>query len=122
VAPEPASIPARATQLVVIAREVDFAVVVVGPQGDSIVVTDDLFDQAGNRIGRDQARCMLMVRVGLRCDASFIIAGRGQLIVHGVGLTFAVTGGTGDFKKARGQLHETFLPTGEFKFVFILTL
>jgi hypothetical protein len=39
-----------------------------------------------------------------------------------VGLTFAVTGGTGDFQKARGQLHETFLPTGEFRFAFTLRL
>jgi hypothetical protein len=43
--------------------------------------------------------------------------------VHGSGpALLLIAGGIGDFKKARGQVHETFLPTGEFKFVFILTL
>jgi allene oxide cyclase len=117
---------AGATRLVVIAREVDFTIIDVAPQGDSpgdsIAFTDDLFDQAGRRIGRDEARCTIMFRGDVLCDASFVIAGRGQLLVHGVGLTFAVTGGTGEFKKARGQLHETFLPTGEFRFAFSLYL
>jgi allene oxide cyclase len=121
-----ATTPAGTTRLVVIAREVDFTIVDVGPQGDSpgdtIAFTDDLFDQAGRRIGRDQAHCTIMFRGDVLCDASFVIAGRGQLIIHGVGLTFAVTGGTGDFQKARGQLHETFLPTGEFRFAFTLHL
>jgi hypothetical protein len=119
--------PAGATRLVVIAREVDFTVIDVGPQGDSpgdqILFTDNLFDQTGRRIGRDQARCVLMFRDDLLCDASFIIAGKGQLIIHGASrATFAVTGGTGDFNKARGQVQESFLPTGEFKFVFTLYL
>jgi hypothetical protein len=115
-----------ATQLVVIAREVDFTIIDVGPRGDSpgdtIVFTDDLVDQAGRRIGRDQARCTIMFRDDVLCDASFVIAGSGQLLVHGVGLTFAVTGGTGEFRKARGQMQETFLPTGEFRFAFTLFL
>jgi hypothetical protein len=63
-----------------------------------------------------------MFRGDVLCDASFVIAGRGQLLVHGTGLTFAVTGGTGDFRQARGQVHETFLPTGEFRFTFTLFL
>jgi hypothetical protein len=57
-----------------------------------------------------------MFRSDVLCDATFVIAGKGQLTIEGVGLTFAVTGGTGKFKKARGQLHETFLPSGEFRF------
>jgi hypothetical protein len=117
---------AGATRLVVIAREVDFTVIDVGPQGDSpgdaIVFTDDLFDQAGRRIGHDQARCTIMFRGDVLCDATFVLAGRGQLTIEGATLTFAVTGGTGEFKKARGQLHETFLPTGEFRFAFTLYL
>ena len=63
-----------------------------------------------------------MFRGDVLCDATFVIADRGQLTIEGVGLTLAVTGGTGEFAKARGQMHETFLPTGEFKFVFILNL
>jgi hypothetical protein len=38
------------------------------------------------------------------------------------GPTFAVTGGTGRFAKARGQMHETFPPTGQFRFAFALYL
>jgi hypothetical protein len=63
-----------------------------------------------------------MFRGDVLCDASFVIAGRGQLLIHGTGLTFAVTGGTGEFRQARGQVHETFLPTGEFRFAFTLFL
>jgi hypothetical protein len=61
-----------------------------------------------------------MFRDDVLCDATFILVGRGQLTIEGATLTFAVTGGTGEFAKARGQLHETFLPTGEFRFVFTL--
>jgi hypothetical protein len=63
-----------------------------------------------------------MFRGDVLCDATFVIAGRGQLTIEGVGLTFAVTGGTGQFRKARGHMHETFLPTGEFRFAFTLWL
>jgi hypothetical protein len=63
-----------------------------------------------------------MFRGDVLCDATFVLAGRGQLTIEGVGLTFAVTGGTGEFRKARGQMHETFLPTGEFRFAFTLHL
>ena len=126
-AAEPVTItatPAGATRLVVIAREADFTVIDVGPEGDSpgdqILFTDNLFDQAGRRIGRDQARCTIMFRDDVLCDATFILAGRGQLTIEGATLTFAVTGGTGEFARTRGQLHETFLPTGEFRFVFTL--
>jgi hypothetical protein len=125
-APEPAATPAGATRLVVIAREADFTVIDLAPRGDSpgdqILFTDNLFDQAGRRIGRDQARCAIMFRDDVLCDASFILAGRGQLTIEGATLTFAVTGGTGEFARTRGQLHETFLPTGEFRFVFTLYL
>jgi hypothetical protein len=47
--------------------------------------------------------------------AADVLAGRGQVTIEGVGLSFAVTGGTGEFKRARGQMHETSLPTGEFR-------
>ena len=118
--------PVGATRLVVIAREADFTVIDVAPEGDSpgdqILFTDTLFDQAGRRIGRDQARCTIMFRDDVLCDATFILDGRGQLTIEGATLTFAVTGGTGEFARARGQLHETFLPTGEFRFVFTLYL
>lgn len=120
------AIPKDATRLVVIGRELDFAIIDTAPEGDSpgdqILFTDTLLDQAGHRIGRDEARCTIMFGGDVLCDATFVLAGRGQLTIEGVGLTFAVTGGTGQFKKARGQMHETFLPTGEFRFAFTLFL
>jgi hypothetical protein len=118
--------PKDATRLVVIGREADFTIIDAAPEGDSpgdqILFTDNLFDQAGHRVGRDEARCTIMFRGDVLCDATFVIAGRGQLTIEGVALSLAVTGGTGEFKKARGQLHETFLPTGEFRFAFTLYL
>jgi predicted metal-binding membrane protein len=48
--------------------------------------------------------------------------GLGLIVLGLLMLAFAVTGGTGEFKKARGQMHETFLPTGEFRFAFTLYL
>jgi hypothetical protein len=118
--------PAGATRLVVIGREADFTVVDNAPEGDSpgdqILSTDDLFDPSGRRIGRDEARCTIVFRGDVLCDATFVLTGRGQLTIEGVGLSFAVTGGTGEFGKAHGQLHETFLPSGEFRFAFTLFL
>ncbi len=122
---EPAT-PKGATRLVVIGREADFTIIDTAPVGDSpgdqILFTDTLLDQAGRRIGRDEARCTIMFGDDVLCDATFVLDGKGQLTIEGATLTCAVTGGTGEFKKARGQLHETFLPTGEFRFVFTLYL
>jgi hypothetical protein len=122
---EPAT-PKGATRLVVIGQEADFTIIDTAPAGDSpgdqILFTDTLVDQTGRRIGHDQARCTIMFAGDVLCDATFVLDGRAQLTIEGVGLTLAVTGGTGQFKQARGQLHETFLPTGEFRFAFTLYL
>ena len=121
-----AATPKGATRLVVIGQEADFTIIDTAPAGDSpgdqILFSDTLVDQAGRRVGHDQARCTIMFADEVLCDATFVLAGRGQLTIEGVGLNLAVTGGTGEFRKARGQLHETFLPTGEFRFAFTLFL
>lgn len=119
---------ARATRLVIIGRPTDdFAIVDLGPEGDTpgdlILFADDLFTRSGKAIGQIQARCAFMFRDELLCDASFVLDGRGQIIVHGLSrTTFAVTGGTGEFATARGQLDESLSPTGESRFVFTLFL
>jgi hypothetical protein len=98
----------------------------VGAEGDSpgdyVVLTHHLFNEAGKRIGRDQARCMLMFRDELYCEANLIIAGRGELVFEGFADDLIpVVGGTGDFKKARGQARVIPVPNGA-KFVFTLFL
>jgi hypothetical protein len=46
--------------------------------------------------------------------------GATRLVIFGQEADF--TGGTGRFKQARGQLHETFLPPDRFRFAFTLYL
>ena len=121
-----AATPKGATRLVIFGQEADFTIIDTAPAGDSpgdqILFTDTLLDQAGRRIGRDEARCTVMFGDDVLCDATFVIDGKGQLTIEGVGLNLAVIGGTGRFKKARGQLHETFLPPDRFRFAFTLYL
>jgi hypothetical protein len=98
-APAETATPKEATRLVVIGQEADFTIIDAAPAGDSpgdqILLTDTLHDQTGRRIGRDEARCTIMFGGDVLCDATFVLDGRGQLTIEGVGLTFAVTGGTG---------------------------
>lgn len=83
----------------------------VGPRGvspgDYAVFEETLRNEAGKVVGRDSARCMLMVTT-YRCDATFRINGKGNIEVaasffQGGGATLAVTGGTGTYQNARGQ-------------------
>jgi hypothetical protein len=73
--------PKGATRLVLFGQEADFTSIDTAPEGDSpgdqILFTDTLLDQAGRRVGHDEAR---------------------------------------------GQMHETFPPTGQFRFAVALYL
>lgn len=87
-----------------------------GPSiGDRFALTSDLFDAAGNKVGRDGGECVL-VRVDptappadqqlAHCTITVELAG-GQItfqgLPHGPSNYFAVTGGTGAYRAARGQ-------------------
>jgi hypothetical protein len=87
-----------------------------GPSlGDRLVFTSDVFDEAGKRAGRDGADCVV-VRMDpsapadeqqvVQCVVTLEL-GDGQITFQGMaqGLenTFAVTGGTGAYRKARGE-------------------
>lgn len=87
-----------------------------GPSiGDRLVFSNPLYDIAGQVIGRDGAECVV-VRIDpgesperqqiVQCTISVQLAD-GQITVQGLAQgpenTFAVTGGTGRYRKARGE-------------------
>lgn len=65
--------------------------------------------QDGKKVGRDSGRCLLGIRT-FTCEASVILKGRGKIVVAGTLFTeqgdfrLPITGGTGAFKDARGEL------------------
>ena len=82
--------------------------------GDSFTFTEKLFHR-GERVGRDAGTCKV-TRVtkksfGIHCTVTATFRGRGDITVQGAILykrgersrpVLAVTGGTGDYKKAAG--------------------
>ncbi len=87
-----------------------------GPNlGDRLVFTADVFDEQGRRVGRDGADCVV-VRIDpnalpaeqqtVECMVSMELP-NGQITFQGLGQgpdnTFAVTGGTGAYRAARGE-------------------
>jgi hypothetical protein len=122
-------------RLVLIVRPVDEAVVDVPPvgednPGDTALVTEDAFTPAGRLVGYDQVRFTLMFREEVFVEATFVLHGRGQIIVEGVfnftqqqRPTLAVVGGTREFRNARGQMFALPGPTPEeTRLVFALLL
>lgn len=75
--------------------------------GDYYVFQEELTASDGTHLGIDSARCMNISAHNTRCDASFILTGRGSVDVAGSfadGVrSLAVTGGTGAFRNARGE-------------------
>ena len=121
-------------RLVLIVREVesqDIDVPPVGQEnpGDTFLATEDAFSPSGRRIGYDQARFTLMFRQEAFVEVTFVLTGRGQIVVEGI-LSFteqrpalAVVGGTREFRNARGQLFVLPGPTPDTtKLVFALLL
>ena len=84
----------------------------VGKQGESpgdYFLFESRLEQGGEKVGRDSGRCLLGVRT-FTCEATALITGRGKIVVGGALFTdqndfrIAITGGTGAFKDARGEL------------------
>jgi hypothetical protein len=97
--------------------------------GDTVLITEDAFTPAGRRVGHNEVRFTVMHRGEAFGEASFILQGRGQILVEGVidlanpRGEFAVVGGTGEFRNARGQLFTLPGPTPEqTRLVFALLL
>jgi len=98
--------------------------------GDVLTFANPLFDESNTRqVGTDQGYCV-RVAVGQSYECmwtAFFEAG--QLTVEGPffdtgGSTLAITGGTGDFNDARGQMQLEFRdPQGrEFNFIYEVLL
>lgn len=86
----------------------------VGPSGESpgdyFVFQNKLLapDGEGAPVGRDNGHCMLLFRT-VSCDATVKIFGKGKIVVSGALFsekdnTIAITGGTGAYRTAHGQL------------------
>lgn len=88
-----------------------------GPSlGDRLIFSSNLYDKKGNLVGRDGADC-LIVRVDpssppgeqqtVQCVISVDLFDEGQITVQGLAQgtenLFAVTGGTGAFRTAKGE-------------------
>ena len=109
----------RETTIRVIERAVDFSFIDLGAPGpsvgDRVTLTSDLFDPDGRKVGRDGGECVI-VRIDTSApeDAQQVVQclittqlPQGQLTFQGLGQGtrnfFAITGGTGAYRAARGQ-------------------
>jgi len=79
------------------------------PLGDVFVLSADILDDSGGVIGRDGGSCTTVSQDGtVNCTISVRLPG-GELTVQGLGNgpdnVFAITGGTGIYRNARGEAH-----------------
>ena len=84
----------------------------VGPRGESpgdYFIFESRLMRNGEQVGRDSGRCLLGVRT-FSCDATASLDGEGKIVVGGTlfsdqqDFRLAITGGTGAFKDAGGEL------------------
>jgi allene oxide cyclase len=103
-----------------------------GPAGDSagdvLTFANDVFNASDSaKVGSDQGYCIRTeAGVSWECNYTTFLA-RGQIVVEGpfydaADSTLAITGGTGAYRKARGQLELKSRNGGtEFDFIFHLS-
>src|SRR4051794_16731190 len=78
----------------------------------------------GNVVGVDSGKCMIAIRTFV-CDATARINGKGKIVVYGALFrendgVLPITGGTGVYRDASGQLYVTDLPNGDTRLTFVL--
>jgi hypothetical protein len=90
-----------------------------GPSaGDSMLFTETLRDAKGRLAGSDQVACVQSFGGHMLCNGVLVLNHRGTLSVSGLGsqsgpFKLAVTGGTGGYRGARGQLSIAGKPNGD---------
>jgi FlaG/FlaF family flagellin (archaellin) len=103
-----------------------------GPVGNQFVSTDDVYRQ-GRRVGDDAAACQLMADLGetgarFQCVATVSLP-EGELTAQGLAtlaetvdqpFTLAITGGTGAYRTAHGQIRVA--PVSENESPYTLTV
>ncbi len=86
--------------------------------GDYFLFRERVFNRAGKQIGLDNGTCQAQFpltrqRAGFFCEVAFTFFGRGQVMTEGrvqfgprtTSVPLAITGGTGHFQNARGEIH-----------------
>jgi hypothetical protein len=78
----------------------------------------------GNVVGVDSGKCMIAIRTFV-CDATARINGQGKIVVAGAFFSeidgvLPITGGTGAYREAAGQLFVRDLPNGDTRLTFVL--
>jgi hypothetical protein len=114
-------------RLVVYTRTLRVAFVDVGAAGESPGDSFMFEDRVRNRartmvIGRDSVACTFRIR-SVACDGTIFLAGRGTITIGGATYgpnVFAITGGTGEFARAAGELHVTDVSDTTSRLVFLL--
>jgi allene oxide cyclase len=113
-APASPSMRSHVLRLFVVERATTDTVVDTGPAGDSpgdlLTFANDVFDAANtHRVGHDNGSCVRTVAGGAyECEWTLTLR-HGSLVVQGpfydtADSTLAITGGTGRFSAARGQM------------------
>lgn len=88
-----------------------------GPVGTRFVFSSGIYDLQGNRIGRDGADCVQVNPDGtFHCVISVVLPD-GELtfqgLANGPDNTFALTGGTGAYRTARGEARAVVTAPGQ---------
>jgi hypothetical protein len=118
------------TRIHVIERPLTDEVIDTGAKGDSagdlLTFHNNLYGRAGKMVGTDQGQCIRIdPKAGTwECAWTNSLEG-GHISVEGPfndnhGSVLTVTGGTGDYKNARGTMHLGFRDSGSFDFIFYL--
>ena len=112
--PQTPSPHAQAVTFTVVEHADTDTVIDLGPHGDSIGDTlafgNPVYDAKGTKVGSDQGSCVrTKVATAWECSWTTTLKG-GSIVVQGPfydasGSTLAITGGTGRWREARGQMH-----------------